>query len=95
MVNPWKSKQEAHEKLVEMSINDDYTTRNLLYLMHHQKYYKLVRIDLSRQTNTSIEQKNYFTGKLEGGNGAAMFFINKKQQKTILNISLDSLTITE
>ena len=95
MVNPWKSKQEAHEKLVEMSINDGYTTRNLLYLMHHQKYYKLIGIDLSRQTNTSIKQKNDFTGKLEEGNGAAMFFINEKQQKTILNISLDSLTVTE
>ena len=95
MINPWKSKQEAHEKLAEMSINDHYTTRNLLYLVHHQKYYKLIGIDLSRQTNTSIEQKNYFTGKLEEDNGAAMFFINKKQQKTILNIFLDSLTVAE
>ena len=31
-----KNKQEAHEKLIEMSINDDYTTGHLLdFLYHH------------------------------------------------------------
>ena len=44
-----KNKQQAYEKLIEMSINDYYTTGNLLDYLCHQKYYKLVGIDLSRQ----------------------------------------------
>ena len=46
---PVKDKQEAYEKLVEMSSNNHYTTGNLLDYLHHQKYYKLIGIDLSRR----------------------------------------------
>ena len=53
---PVKNKQEAYEKLIEMSRNGDYTTGNLLDYLYHQKYYKVVGIYLSRQTNTSIPQ---------------------------------------
>ena len=49
-----KNKQEAYEKLIEMSRNDEYTTGNLFD--YYQKYYKVIAIDLSRQTNTSIPQ---------------------------------------
>ena len=45
---PVKIKQEAYEKLIEMSKNDDYTTGSLLDYLYHQNYYKLVGIDLSR-----------------------------------------------
>ena len=48
------NKEELYEKLVEMSRNDDYTTRNLLNYLYHQNYYKVVSTDLSRQTNASI-----------------------------------------
>ena len=34
-----RKKYEAYEKLLEMSRNDDYITGNLLYYLHHQKYY--------------------------------------------------------
>ena len=91
---PVKNKQEAYKKLIEMSRNDDCTTWNLDYL-HHQYYYKLIGLDLSRQTNTSILQKINFVEKLEQDDGATMFFIAEKQQKTILNFSLDSLIETE
>ena len=63
--------------------------------LYHQKYYKLIGIDLSRQTNTSIPHQINFTGKLDEDNGTTMFFISEKQQKTILNFSLDSLIVTE
>ena len=53
-----------------MSINDDYTTGNLLDYLYHQNYYKLIDIDLSRQTNTSIPQQINFTVKLEEDDGA-------------------------
>ena len=42
-----------YEKLVEMSRNNNCTTENLLYHFYYQKYYKLIGIDLSRQTNAS------------------------------------------
>ena len=61
-----------------MSKNDTYTIRNLLDYLHRQKYYKLIRIDLSRQTNTSIPQKINSVGKLEESDDAATFFISKK-----------------
>ena len=61
-----------------MSRNDDYTTGNLLELSCHQDYYKLIGIDLSRQTNTGIPQQMNFAGKLEKHDGAVMFFIAKK-----------------
>ena len=41
-----KIKQEAFEKLVEMSRKNNYTIGNLLDYLYHQKYYKLVGIDL-------------------------------------------------
>ena len=92
---PVKNKQEAYEKLIEMSRNDDYTTGNLLDFSYHQNYYKLIGIDLSRQTNMSIPQQINFVGKLEEDDGATMFFIAEKQQKTILKFSLNSLIVTE
>ena len=64
-----KNKQEAYEKLVEMSRNNDYTTKNLLDYLYHQNYYKLIGIDLSRQTNASLSQQINFTEKLEEDDG--------------------------
>ena len=63
--------------------------------MYHQKYYKLISIDLSKETNTVITQQINITGKLEEDDVAAMFFITEKLQKAILNFSLDSLIVTE
>ena len=44
-----KNKQEAYEKLIEMSRNNDFTTGNLLDYLYHQNYPKLIGLDLSRQ----------------------------------------------
>ena len=92
---PVKNKQEAYEKLVEMPRNDNYTIGYLLDFSYHQYHYKLIGIDLSRHTNTNIPQQINFVGKLEEDDGTEMFFIAEKQQKTVLNISLDSLIVTE
>ena len=62
--------------------------------LYHQKYYKLIGIDLSRQTNTNIPQQINFVGKLEDDD-AKVFLITEKQQKTVLNFSLDPLIVTE
>ena len=63
--------------------------------MYNQNYYKIIGIDLTRQTNTIIPQQINFTGKLEKDDGVTMIFIAEKQQKAILNFSLDSLIVTE
>ena len=46
---PLKNKQEPYEKRIGMWKNDDYTTGNLLDYLYHQKYYKVIGKDLSRQ----------------------------------------------
>ena len=78
-----------------MSRNDDYTVGNLFDFLYHQNYHNFIGIDLSRQKNANIPQQISFTGKLEKVDGATMFFIAEKQQKTIRNFSLDSLIVTE
>ena len=92
--HPVKNKQEAYENLIKMSRNDNYTTANLLDFSYHQSYYKLIGIDLSRQTNTNIPQKINFVGNLED-DGATMSFIAEEQQNTILNFSLNVLILSE
>ena len=92
---PVKNKKEKYEKLVIMSRNDEYTTKNLLGFSYHQNYYKLIGINLSRQTNTNIAEQINFAGKLEEDDGATRFFLAEKYHKTILNIFLDSLIVTE
>ena len=66
----------------------------MLDYLYYQKYYKVIGIDLSRQANTNVIQKINFVGKIEESDGGKMFFI-EKQQKAILNISLDSLIVTK
>ena len=77
-----KNKQEAYEKLLPMSRNDDWTTRNLLDFSYHQNYYKLVGIDSSRQTNTSISQQINFVKKLEECDVTIMFLLLKSGKKS-------------
>ena len=90
---PVKNKQEEYEKLIKTSIND--TTGNLLDYLYHQKYYKHIGIDLSKQANTSIPQQINFNEKLEEDDGATTLFVSEKQKKTILKFSLDSLIVAE
>ena len=54
---PVKKKQEAYEKPIEISKNDNYSTGGLLDYLYNQSYYKLIGVDLLGQTNTSIPQK--------------------------------------
>ena len=59
-----KRKQELHEKIVEMSKNNDYTTENLADFFYHQNYYELIGTELSMQTIISISQQITFVGRL-------------------------------
>ena len=69
-----------------MSRNYDYTTGSLLDFSYYQNYYRLIGTDLSRQSNTNIPQQISFVGKLEEDDGAAVFLIAEKHQKTICKL---------
>ena len=45
---PIKTEEEASEKIIDISRNNEYTTGNLLDIINY-KYYKLIAIDLSKQ----------------------------------------------
>ena len=47
---PVKNEEEAHEKIIEMSNKNDYTTGNLLDFPYFKKHYKLIATGLSKQT---------------------------------------------
>ena len=59
-----KRKQELHEKIVEISKNNDYTTENLADFFYHQNYYELIGTELSMQAIISISQQITFVGRL-------------------------------
>ena len=44
---PIKNEEEAYEKIIDISRNNEYTTGNLLDYDYVKKYYKLIAIDLS------------------------------------------------
>ena len=80
-------------KMIEMSSNNDYTTGNLLDFAYFKKHYKLIAIDLSKQTKLKDPQQISFIGKLLNILGATMFFIIKKPEETTVNFSQNSVTI--
>ena len=46
---PIKIEEEAYEKIIDISRNNEYTTGNLLDYDYFKKHYKLIAIDLSKQ----------------------------------------------
>ena len=78
-----KNEEEAYGKIINMSRKNDYTTGNLLNFAYFNKNYRLIAIDLSKQTNLKDPQQINFIGKLEDqNNGPKMFFIIKKSKET-------------
>ena len=91
---PVKNAEEAYKKIIEISNNNDYTTGNLLDFAYFKKHYKLIAIDLSKQTKLKDPQQINFIGKLENqDHGATMFFIIEKSEETTFNFSQNSATI--
>ena len=83
---PIKTEEEAYEKIIDISRNNEYTTVNLLDYDYFKKYYKLIAIDLSKQQvlqeNEDLIQQINFIGRLE----QAVIIIEKKEN-TILEFS--------
>ena len=92
---PVKDKEEADEKVMSISKNNDYTTGNLLDYEYFSKHYKLIAIDLSKQIeleNSDLKQQINFIGKLEDDR-ATMFFIIEKSEETTCEFSQYSMSI--
>ena len=89
---PVKNDEEAYEKIIDLSNNSDYTTGNLLDHAYYKKHYKLIAIDLSKQTKLKDPQQINFIGKLLRNTGA-MFFIIEKSEGTTFNFRQNSVTI--
>ena len=79
---PVKDEQEAYEKIIEMSRNNDYITGNLFDFAYFKENYRLIAIDLSKQTKLKDPQQINFIGKLLKNTGATMFFIIEKSEET-------------
>ena len=86
---PIKTEEEAYEKIIDISRNNEYTTGNLLDYDYFKKYYKLIAIDLSKQQvlqeNEDLIQQINFIGKLE--EAANVFIIIEKKERTVLEFS--------
>ena len=71
-----------------MSKNNDYTTGNLLDFAYFTENYKLIAIDLSKQTKLKDPpQQINFIVKLLKNTGATMFFTIEKSEETHFNFS--------
>ena len=82
---PEKNEKEAYQKIIEMSNNNDYKTGNSLDFAHFKENYKLIAIDLSKQTKLKDLEQINFIGKLENQeHRATMFFIIEKSEETTL-----------
>ena len=77
---PIKTEEEAYEKILDTSRNNEYTTGNLLDYDYFKKYYKLIAIDLSKQQvlqeDEDLIQQINFIGRLEAA--ANVFIIIEK-----------------
>ena len=90
---PVKSAKEAYERIIEISNNNDYTIGNLLDFAYFKKNYKLIAIDLSKQTKLKDPQQVNFIRKLLKDTGATMFFIIEKSEENTFNFSQNFVTI--
>ena len=87
---PVKNEEEACDKIID---NNDYTTGNLLDFAYFKKHYKLIAIDLSKQTKLKDPQQINFIGKCSRNTGATMFFIIERSEETTFSFSQNSVTI--
>ena len=69
-------------------------TGNLLDFAYYKKNYKLIAIDLSKQTKIKDPQQINFIGKFEEqDNGITMFFIIEKSEETTFEFLQNSVTV--
>ena len=83
---PLKTEEEAYEKIIDISRNNEYTRSHLLDYDYFKTYYKSIAIDLSKQQvlkeNEDLIQQINFNGKLE--EAANVFIMIEKKENIIL-----------
>ena len=90
---PVKNEEETYEKIIDIS-NNNYTTGNLLDFVYYRENYKLIAIDVSKQTKLKDPQQINFIGKIEGqDNGVTMFFITERSEETTFEFLQNSVNI--
>ena len=86
---PIKTADEAYEKNIDISRNNEYTTGSLLDYDYFKKHYKLIARDLSKQQvlqeNEDLIQQINFIGRLT--EAVNVFIIIEKKENTILEFS--------
>ena len=91
---PVKNKEEVYEAIIEMSKINDYTAGNLLDYEYFKHHYKLVAIDLSKQTESEsldLKQQINFIGRHE--KDPTVFFIIEKKEETTFDFSQNSVSV--
>ena len=74
--------------------NNNYMTGNLLHFAYYKENYKLIAIDLSKQTKIKDPHQISFSGKIERqDDGVTMFLIIEKSEETTFEFSQNSVTI--
>ena len=74
--------------------NNNYTTGNLLDFAYYKENYRLIAINLSKQTKLKDPQQIIFIGKIEGqDNGVTMFFIIGRSEGTTFEFLQNPLNI--
>ena len=70
---------------------DDYTTGCLIDYSYFKKYYKLIKIDLSKQQKldgySKATQQITSTGNIDRAKGSTMVFIIEEAKETVLDFS--------
>ena len=90
---PVKNEEEACEKTIDMSNNNEYATGNLLDFAYFKENYTSIAIDLSKQTKLKDPQQISFIGKVLNRHDATVFFIIEKSEETTFKFSQNSSTI--
>ena len=89
---PVKDAEEAYEKIIEISNNNDYTAGNLLNFAYFKNHYKLIAVGLSKQTKLKDPQPTT-NWKAVKNTGATFLFIVEKSEETTFKFSRNSVTI--
>ena len=85
--------EEFYKKIIDMS-NNNYMTGNCLGFAYHKENYKLITIDISKQTKIKDPQQINFIGQIEGQhNGVILFFIIERSEETTFKFLKNSVNI--
>ena len=84
---PLKNKEEAYEAIIEMSKNNDYTTDNVLDYEYFKDHYKLIAINLSKQTeleNPDLKQQSFLLEDLKKIMQQCSLLLRKKKKPHLI-----------